>query len=98
MLCIMCMPFGVYFHGIWHIDGWVSISAPMRPVCKIECWPVLENFARRAPLHSVLGEKLGDTRTLVLQVCKEISIDNTAGFDHKMAVFIMTLWVCLLCH
>ena len=28
----MCLPFGVYFHEIWYIDGWVSVTDPMHPI------------------------------------------------------------------
>ncbi len=31
----MCLPFGVYLHEIWYIDGWVSVTDPMHPICKI---------------------------------------------------------------
>ena len=41
---IMCLPFGVYFHEIWYIHGWVSVTDPMRQICKIGC--ILGNLVK----------------------------------------------------
>ena len=34
-------------HEIWYNDEWVSVTDPMRPICKIGC--TLGNFAKKAP-------------------------------------------------
>ncbi len=26
------LPFVVYFHDIWYVDGWVSVTKPMCPI------------------------------------------------------------------
>ena len=49
----MCLPFGVNFHEIWYIDGWVSVTDPMRPICKIGC--ILGNYAKKAPNLAQIG-------------------------------------------
>ena len=37
----------VHFRKFWYIDGWVIVTYPMRPICKIGC--ILENLAKKAP-------------------------------------------------
>ena len=43
----MLKGFEVHFRKFWYIDGWVIVTYPMRPICKIGC--ILENLAKRAP-------------------------------------------------
>ena len=34
---------GLYFHEIWYTDGWVSVTDPVHPICKI-----LGDFAKKS--------------------------------------------------
>ena len=43
----MLKGFEVHFRKFWYIDGWVIVTYPMRPICKIGC--ILENLAKKAP-------------------------------------------------
>ena len=45
--------FEMHFRKFWCIDGWVIVTYPMRPICKIEC--ILENLAKKAPNLSQIG-------------------------------------------
>ena len=41
--------FEVHFRKFRYIDGWVIVTYPMRPICKIGC--ILENLAKKAWLN-----------------------------------------------
>ena len=41
----MLKGFEVHFHKFWYIDGWVIVTYPMQPICKIGC--ILENLAKQ---------------------------------------------------
>ena len=45
--------FEVHFRKFWYIDGWVIVTYPMRPICKIGC--ILENLAKKAPNLPQIG-------------------------------------------
>ena len=45
----MSLGFRVHFHHFWYMDGWVSVTDPMRQICKIECRPYLGKLAKKAP-------------------------------------------------
>ena len=55
----MLKGFEVHFCKFWYIDGWVIVTYPMRPICKIEC--ILENLAKKstqfAPNWVIFAEK-----------------------------------------
>ena len=42
----MLKGFEVHFRKFWYIDGWVIVTYPMRPICKIGCF--LENLAKKS--------------------------------------------------
>ena len=43
----MLKGFEVHFRKFWYIDGWVIVTYPMRPICKIGC--ILKKLAKKAP-------------------------------------------------
>ena len=45
--------FEVHFRKFWYIDGWVFVTYPMCPICKIGC--ILENLAKKAPNLPQIG-------------------------------------------
>ena len=49
----MLKGFEVHFRKFWYIDGWVIVTYPMRPICKIGC--ILENLAKKAPNLPQIG-------------------------------------------
>ena len=49
----MLKGFEVYFRKFWYIDGWVIVTYPMHPICKIGC--SLENLAQKAPNVPQIG-------------------------------------------
>ena len=49
----MLKGFEVHFRKIWYVDGWVIVTYPMRPICKIGC--ILENLAKKHPICPKLG-------------------------------------------
>ena len=49
----MLKGFEVHFRKFWYMDGWVIVTYPMRPICKIGC--ILENLAKKAPNLSQIG-------------------------------------------
>ncbi len=53
-ICIICLPLGVYFHGIWYIDGWVSIIDLDAPSLQDTV-----NFAKFDPKKNPIWYKLG---------------------------------------
>ena len=44
---------GVHFHHFGYLNGWVSVTAPMRPIFKIGC--IWENVAKKAPNLPKIG-------------------------------------------
>ena len=42
----MLKGFEVHFRKFWYIDGWVIVTYPMRPICKIG--NILENLAKKS--------------------------------------------------
>ena len=49
----MLKGFEVHFRKFWYIDGWIIVTYPMRPICKIGC--ILENLAKKAPNLPQIG-------------------------------------------
>ena len=49
----MLKGFEVHFRMFWYIDGWVIVTYPMRPICKVGC--ILENLAKKAPNLPQIG-------------------------------------------
>ena len=49
----MLKGFEVHFRKFWYIDGWVIVTYPMRPICKIGC--ILENLAKKHPILPQIG-------------------------------------------
>ena len=55
----MLKGFELHFRKFWYIDGWVIVTYPMPPTCKIGC--ILENLAKKstqfAPNWVLFAEK-----------------------------------------
>ena len=49
----MLKGFEVHFRKFWYIDGWVIVTYPMRPICKIGY--IFENLAKEAPNLPQIG-------------------------------------------
>jgi len=48
-----CHGFGVPYQHFWYMDGWVSVTDPMRPICQIGC--ILEKLGKIAPNMPQIG-------------------------------------------
>ena len=87
----MLKGFEVHFRKFWYIDGWVIITYPMRPICKIGC--ILENLAKKAPNLPQIGcflqkngIEMGHKITL-FEVIEMVEILNSTLSMHPYELF-----------